>query len=544
MLHDVVRALLLVRCPERPPLARSGLQVQLSVLRETTEPRDLPPDALILEEPAADVWLDETFEFQGLAEDDQTPHALRSHLCSFRLPSGVGCHAFKGGGTQLSRYLWRGGTEEARRRGAGPRTVAEDDARSLRLVVDLLEAVNHLHCRGSAHLDLSGETLRVRSTSDQRDRLDLIGLGAAVRLQPVPGRTAYQLGTQVAFRAPESLSGPFFESNLRALLLMDAWSVGVLIAMVVSSSGASPFAVEADWARGEFSVEAATSRAVGDAFRDFAPWLQRLDADGGGLLFRHGWLVRLVLGLLTVDPSRRLTVHEACLLAQRATASLASAASFGRPPQPAAAEADPLAFGVAAAPAGGASAGGAGGGAAAAGSELRRYRGRGGGRRGGGGGEGRESEPYRSLEAIVNIAERGRAVATFERRQWEGLRNYGEVIGFRNRADGDRWDVFVPGLEYELPLDTPFPLQRVLGVVLIKGGNHKLAIAMPPPHAPPSRDAVEAGVQDFLRIYAREHPGQQSSRMRYLELDQAVAAAGTAERAAPKPPPSDKPPTR
>ena len=57
-------------------------------------------------------------------------------------------------------------------------------------------------------------------------------------------------------------------------------------------------------------------------------------------------------------------------------------------------------------------------------------------------------------------------------------------------------------------------------------------------------DAVEAGVQDFLRIYAREHPGQQSSRMRYLELDQAVAAAGTAERAAPKPPPSDKPPTR
>ena len=29
-------------------------------------------------------------------------------------------------------------------------------------------------------------------------------------------------------------------------------------------------------------------------------------------------------------------------------------------------------------------------------------------------------------------------MATFERRQWEGLRNYGEVIGFRNRADGDR----------------------------------------------------------------------------------------------------------
>ena len=32
-----------------------------------------------------------------------------------------------------------------------------------------------------------------------------------------------------------------------------------------------------------------------------------------------------------------------------------------------------------------------------------------------------------------------------------GVKNYGEVIGFRNRADGDRWDVFVPGLPDELP---------------------------------------------------------------------------------------------
>ena len=62
-------------------------------------------------------------------------------------------------------------------------------------------------------------------------------------------------------------------------------------------------------------------------------------------------------------------------------------------------------------------------------------------------------EPFRSLEAMLNIGSRGGAYGvTIQRRSnWEGIINYGEVIGFRNRADGDRWDVYVPGLEKELP---------------------------------------------------------------------------------------------
>lgn len=55
-----------------------------------------------------------------------------------------------------------------------------------------------------------------------------------MRLQPAPGRKAYQLGTPVAFRAPETLSGVLLETNLRFLLRMDAWSVGVLLAMIAS----------------------------------------------------------------------------------------------------------------------------------------------------------------------------------------------------------------------------------------------------------------------------------------------------------------------
>ena len=59
------------------------------------------------------------------------------------------------------------------------------------------------------------------------------------------------------------------------------------------------------------------------------------------------------------------------------------------------------------------------------------------------------------------------------------LKNYGEIIGFRNRADGDRWDVFVPGVARALPEGEPLLLRRVIGVLLVKGGNHKLAVAVP-----------------------------------------------------------------
>jgi hypothetical protein len=120
-------------------------------------PLDLPPDSLILQEADHDVWLDETLEYSGLRDDADTPHALRGYICSFRLPSGVGCHAFKGGGTQtLSQYL--------RACSEGGDTPTE--AQRLRLVVDMLAAVNHLHCRGCAHLDLTAESFIIRKHVD------------------------------------------------------------------------------------------------------------------------------------------------------------------------------------------------------------------------------------------------------------------------------------------------------------------------------------------------------------------------------------------
>jgi hypothetical protein len=61
-------------------------------------------------------------------------------------------------------------------------------------------------------------------------------------------------------------------------------------------------------------------------------------------------------------------------------------------------------------------------------------------------------------------------------------------------------------------------LARVLGVVLIKGGNHKLAVALGPPHAADSEERVAADVRAFIRVYVKTH-SVSASRIKYLSLE-------------------------
>ena len=71
-----------------------------------------------------------------------------------------------------------------------------------------------------------------------------------------------------------------------------------------------------------------------------------------------------------------------------------------------------------------------------------------------------------------------------------------------------------------MPIDEPFRLSRVLGVVLIKGGNHKLAVELLPPNTATSQEAVRADIQTFMEVYAETHKGVSASRIKYLALDE------------------------
>lgn len=61
-----------------------------------------------------------------------------------------------------------------------------------------------------------------------------------------------------------------------------------------------------------------------------------------------------------------------------------------------------------------------------------------------------------------------------EQKKW-GTANYGEIPELINRADGDPWDVVVPGYP-KLPVNEPFKFKKLLGVYYLPNGNHKLIV--------------------------------------------------------------------
>jgi len=501
---------------------------------------------LILEADDVYAWVEERREYAALEQSDSVPSALRG---VYKGSLAVGnpqasrapqvsetavryLHAFDASGyAALSRVDWS--------------TFDDDSEARPRLVTELLEAVRYLHLRGLPHLSLNADFVRVGRDATGRARLKLIGVGAGPKL--VATRRPFSIPELWSFNAPETMGGALIESNLRALLLMDAWSVGVLVAMIVTRDPQSPFEAEADWRRGVLSSRQAVSERTKTAFSDFAFWLSDADAKSQNLLFDRGWIARLLLGLLTRDPNRRMSVRAASdFVAQRFSPAAPGAAAMGTqityaPRLPVSRggtnttwEAPPVAAKDIAAAADNATAdappesrprapapprGNATGAPRAppkppGKAPMGRF----------GPDDVESAEPFRSLEAMLAIAGSGECKCVLERARTLRLGGlpYGEVVGFRNRADGDRWDIFVPGLPASnngAGALLPQRIKRVHGVVLIKGGNHKLAVELEH-HPPAGNEAVLADVRKYMDLYAAQHPTSKD-RIRYLEYDSA-----------------------
>jgi len=59
-----------------------------------------------------------------------------------------------------------------------------------------------------------------------------------------------------------------------------------------------------------------------------------------------------------------------------------------------------------------------------------------------------------------------------------GVQNYGEIPSLYNKSDGDPWDIFAPGYNLKLKTNTPYEIEKVIGIFLLENGNHKIAIRL------------------------------------------------------------------
>lgn len=140
---------------------------------------------------------------------------------------------------------------------------------------------------------------------------------------------------------------------------------------------------------------------------------------------------------------------------------------------------------------------------------------------------------YVSLAQVLRELRNGRKVVLEKRpaRFMFGTRNYGDVPGLDNRADGDPWDVFAPGYDRALPTGRRYRCLGVLGVYKLHNGNHKIAVRI----GEPGFDGAEAQreIDAYCRQYTRKTgvPGKWRAALRTPRSARASARAPRAPRA-------------
>ncbi len=82
---------------------------------------------------------------------------------------------------------------------------------------------------------------------------------------------------------------------------------------------------------------------------------------------------------------------------------------------------------------------------------------------------------FKNLFRYVNRKNRKDIFVIIEKTHKPFINNYGEIPGYINAADGDPWDIIVPGYP-QLDTYKPIKLKKLLGVYTIPNGNHKLII--------------------------------------------------------------------
>lgn len=82
-----------------------------------------------------------------------------------------------------------------------------------------------------------------------------------------------------------------------------------------------------------------------------------------------------------------------------------------------------------------------------------------------------------------------------------GIINQYEIEGYTNPADGDFWDVVIPGYSHKIRT-TEFYTNDVIGIFILESGNHKIfmKINYPGYNSQKSRRDISKYCKEYTRI--------------------------------------------
>tara|TARA_B100001094_G_scaffold304788_1_gene334070 strand:+ start:1133 stop:1510 length:378 start_codon:yes stop_codon:yes gene_type:complete len=110
---------------------------------------------------------------------------------------------------------------------------------------------------------------------------------------------------------------------------------------------------------------------------------------------------------------------------------------------------------------------------------------------------------FYTLNQLLNIHNQTPLYCIFENRPPKfkfSIKNYGEVLGnFINKADGDPWDIFAPGYTKTLSFDKPYKIKKIIGILFLENGNHKIAVQL---YAPGFKESL---VNSQINMYSKKY---------------------------------------
>jgi len=83
-----------------------------------------------------------------------------------------------------------------------------------------------------------------------------------------------------------------------------------------------------------------------------------------------------------------------------------------------------------------------------------------------------------------------------------GTNNYGEIINTYNPADGDPWDIIVPGYN-RLKRNTEIKIKKLEGFIKMPNGNHKLIIDVFTDEIRFNQEIINNEIYTYRRLYNR-----------------------------------------
>lgn len=111
---------------------------------------------------------------------------------------------------------------------------------------------------------------------------------------------------------------------------------------------------------------------------------------------------------------------------------------------------------------------------------------------------------YISFERILKECKKKQIIMLEDRnpKYLFGTKNYGDIPGKINRADGDPWDVIVPGY-VKLTRGVPMKTRILEGVIMFNNGNHKLIFDIETDEKRRSQEQIKKELDRYIRLYKK-----------------------------------------